>query len=146
MLRRTFVCLPALLMVTRPLLAAEKVFARGGAAIRGYDPVAYHLEQKPVKGEAEYRLDWKGHEWRFKSAANRDLFAADPEKYAPAYNGFCAYAVSEGYTASTVPEAWTIRDGRLFLNYSLSVRSTWLKDVDDRIAAGDRNWPGLSGS
>ena len=145
MLRRTFVCLPALLMVAPPLLAAEKVFSRGGAAIRGYDPVAYHLEQKPVKGDSAYQLEWKGYDWRFKSAANRDLFAADPEKYAPAYNGFCAYAVSEGYTASTVPEAWTIRNGRLFLNYSLSVRSTWLKDVDDRISAGDRNWPGLSG-
>ncbi len=145
MLRRTFVCLPALMLVSRPLLAAEKVFSRWGAAIRGYDPVAYHLEQKPVKGDAQYSLDWKGHEWHFKSAANRDLFAADPEKYAPAYNGFCAYAVSEGYTASTVPEAWTIHNGRLFLNYSLSVRSTWLKDVDDRISAGDRNWPGLAG-
>ena len=144
MLRRTFVCLPALLLVSRPLLAAEKVFARSGTAIRGYDPVAYHLESAPVKGDSQFSLDWKGHEWRFKSAANRDLFAADPEKYAPAYNGFCAYAASKGYIAPTVPQAWTIRNGKLYLNYSLSVRKTWLEDVDANIAAGDANWPKLA--
>ena len=124
--------------------AAEKVFADDGAAIRGYDPVAYHLDGAPVKGDARYAWRWKDHDWYFVSAANRDLFAADPERYAPAYNGFCAYAASRGYTAPTAPEAWTIRDGRLFLNYSLSVRDDWLEDIDANIAAGDRNWPKLS--
>ena len=124
--------------------AAEKVFADGGAGIRGYDPVAYHLDGAPTKGDARYIFRWKDHDWHFVSAANRDRFAADPEKYAPAYNGFCAWAASRGYTASTAPEAWTIRDGKLYLNYSLSVRESWLADVDANIAAGDRNWPSLS--
>lgn len=143
MLRRSFIGLLMSVVASQPLLAAEKVFTRGGAAIRGYDPVAYHLEKAPVKGERRFRYEWKGHEWRFKSVENRDRFIADPEKYAPQFNGFCAWAASQGYLASTVPEAWTIRDGKLYLNYSLSVRSTWLEDVDANIAAGDRNWPAL---
>lgn len=143
MLRRTVIGLLLSALASQPLLAAEKVFSRGGAAIRGYDPVAYHLEMAPVKGDSKYSYEWKGHEWRFKDAANRDRFIADPEKYAPRYNGFCAWAASQGYLASTVPDAWTIRDGKLYLNYSLSVRSTWLKDVDANIAAGNRNWPDL---
>lgn len=143
MLRRSFIGLLMSVVASQPLLAAEKVFTRGGAAIRGYDPVAYHLEKAPVKGERRFGYEWKGHEWRFKSVENRDRFIADPEKYAPQFNGFCAWAASQGYLASTVPEAWTIRDGKLYLNYSLSVRSTWLEDVDANIAAGDRNWPAL---
>ena len=143
MLRRAFVGLLLSAVASQSLLAAEKVFTRGGAAIRGYDPVAYHLEMAPIKGDSKFSFEWKGHEWRFKSAENRDLFIADPDKYAPRYNGFCAWAASQGYLASTVPEAWTIRDGRLYLNYSLSVRSNWLKNVDANIDAGDRNWPKL---
>ncbi len=143
MLRRSFIGLLMSVVASQPLLAAEKVFTRGGAAIRGYDPVAYHLEKAPVKGDRRFGYEWKGHEWRFKSVENRDRFIADPEKYAPQFNGFCAWAASQGYLASTVPEAWTIRDGKLYLNYSLSVRSTWLEDVDANIAAGDRNWPAL---
>lgn len=142
MLRRIFIGL-LLLLLAAPAVAAEKVFTKGGAAIRGYDAVAYHLEQKPVKGDARHSHRWKDHEWHFSSAANRDLFAADPERYAPRYNGFCAYAASKGYIASTVPEAWTLRDGKLYLNYSLSVQKTWLKDVGGNILAADQNWPEL---
>ena len=70
-----------------------------------------------------------------------DLFAADPEKYAPQYGGYCAWAVSQGYTASTDPEAWKIVDGKLYLNYSKSVQQTWEQDIPGNIAAGDGNWP-----
>ena len=143
MLRRSLIGLLLSIALVQPVAAAEKVFARGGAAIRGYDPVAYHLEMAPVRGDAKFSFEWKGHEWRFKDAANRDRFVSDPEKYAPRYNGFCAWAASQGYLASTVPEAWTIRDSKLYLNYSKSVRSTWLENVDANIAAGDRNWPDL---
>lgn len=119
------------------------VNASRGVAIKGYDPVAYFQESKPVKGTKQFIHEWMGAQWQFATAANRDLFAASPEKYAPQYGGYCAWAVSNNYTAETDPDAWTIRDGRLFLNYSKKVQEMWLKEVDERIAAGDRNWPGL---
>ena len=68
------------------------------------------------------------------------MFAANPEKYAPQYGGYCAWAVSQGYTASTDPEAWKIVDGKLYLNYSKSVQLTWEQDAAGNIAAADENW------
>ena len=114
-----------------------------GGAIRGYDPVAYHTEKKPVKGKRAHRLEWKGATWSFASAENRGLFKADPEKYAPRYGGYCAFAVSRGYTASIDPDAWSIVDGALYLNYSLGVRDQWSRDIPGNIAKGDANWPKL---
>lgn len=115
----------------------------GGVAIDGYDPVAYFSEGRPVEGSKEWSHDWNGATWRFASAANRDLFAKEPERYAPQYGGYCAWAVANGYTADIEPEAWTIRDGKLYLNYSLQVRDKWMGDVPGHIAKGDANWPKL---
>ena len=115
----------------------------GGVAIDGFDPVAYFTDGRPVEGSKAHSFDWQGATWRFASAAHRDLFAAAPEKYAPQYGGYCAWAVSNGYTADTDPEAWSIVDGRLFLNYSLEVRSKWEQDVPGNIGRADRNWPKL---
>ena len=114
-----------------------------GLAIRGYDPVAYHLEGRPFEGRSEHRLEWMGATWRFASASNRERFAADPERYAPRYGGYCAYAVANGYTASVDPEAWKIVDGQLYLNYSRSVQAQWEKDIPGHIERADQNWPGL---
>ena len=69
------------------------------------------------------------------------LRRAEPERYAPQYGGYCAWAVSQGYTASTDPEAWKIVDGKLYLNYSRSVQQKWEQDISGHIAAGDANWP-----
>ncbi len=123
--------------------AAEPIYAAGGVAIRGTDPVAYFSEGKPVAGSAEFSHSWKGVDWHFSSAENRDRFAADPESFAPRYGGYCAWAVANGYTASTVPEAWHIEDGKLYLNYSLGVRGKWLKDIPGNIERADGNWPRL---
>ena len=71
------------------------------------------------------------------------MFEGDPEKYAPQYGGHCAYAMSKGYVAPTVPEAWTIYEDRLYLNFSLRARELWLQDVPSNIALGDANWPKL---
>src|SRR5205085_9542520 len=67
--------------------------------------VAYFTESKPVKGDSDYSFEWNGAEWRFASAAHRDLFKADPVKYAPQYGGYCAWAVSRGYTAGIDPRS-----------------------------------------
>jgi YHS domain-containing protein len=121
----------------------DPVNKSGKTAIKGYDPVAYFTGSGPVKGSPQFPHQWMGAEWRFASAANRDLFAAAPEKYAPQYGGYCAYAVSENYTANIDPEAWKIVDGKLYLNYSKSVQKIWMMDQARRIAQADRNWPGL---
>ena len=86
---------------------------------------------------------YKRQTYHFASAAHREAFAADPTRYLPQYGGFCAWAVSRGYTAPTDPLAWRIVDGRLFLNYSRSVQRTWEQDASGNIRKGDTNWPGL---
>ena len=135
---------PIAVAFTRPALAAEPpVFSAGGAAINGFDPVAYFNDSKPVRGSKDIVHEWNGAEWRFASEANRDAFAADPEGYAPQYGGYCAYAVANGYTATTDPDAWTVHDGKLYLNFSKSVRRRWERDIPGNIAKGDANWPGV---
>lgn len=124
---------------------APAVNADNGVAVRGTDVVAYFTQGRPVQGRPEFSYEWHGATWRFASAANRDRFAADPEHYAPAYGGFCAFAVSEGATAPIDPQAWRIVDGRLYLNYSPSVQRQWAQDIPGRIARGNANWPRLSG-
>jgi YHS domain-containing protein len=110
-------------------------------AIEGTDPVAYFTEGRPVAGSADFEHAWMGATWRFASAEHLERFKADPERYAPQYGGFCAWAVAQGYTAKIDPEAWRIEDGRLFLNYSKAVQAQWAQDVPGNIAKGDRNWP-----
>lgn len=115
----------------------------GGVAIEGYDPVAYFTESRPVEGRKQWSHEWNGATWRFASAANRDLFAKEPERYAPQYGGYCAWAVANGYTAGIEPEAWAIRDGKLYLNYDLEIREKWMADVPGHVAKADANWPKL---
>ena len=127
----------------QPAAAGNIWFTGSEAAVRGYDAVAYFTEGRPVEGKRKFAHRWMDTEWRFASAVNRDLFAAKPEKYAPQYGGWCAWAVANGYTASTDPHAWKIVDGRLYLNYSKSVQRQWNGNIPDHIARGDRNWPGI---
>lgn len=117
---------------------------RDGLTLKGYDVVAYFTDGKPVQGSPAFTTSWRGATWRFASAANRDTFVAAPEKYAPQFGGFCAWAVSRNYTADVDPAAWRIVDGRLVLNYSLSIRAQFEKDTAGNLAKADANWPGLS--
>lgn len=112
----------------------------GGVAIRGYDPVAYLLEQRAAKGSAEFSGEYKGSVFHFKSAANRDLFLANPDRFAPQYAGYCAFGVSRGYKADAAPDAFTIADGKLYLNYNKEVQSRWSADMAGHIARGNANW------
>jgi hypothetical protein len=133
------------MMAVASAAAAQKaeIYADRAGAMRGYDPVAYFTENRPVKGAAAFTHQWKGATWRFASAENRARFAAAPEKFAPQYGGYCAYAVANNYTASIDPQAWRIVDGKLYLNYSLAVRETWAKDIPGNISKADANWPGV---
>ena len=137
---------PALMLTARPGFAAEpEIYSEGGIAIDGSDTVAYFAGNGPVSGGAGATVEYKGTTWRFANAANADQFAADPEAFAPQFGGYCAYAASLGYLAPTVPEAWTLHNGQLFLNASLRARQLWLRDIDGNIAKGRANWPGILG-
>jgi hypothetical protein len=114
-------------------------------AVGGFDPVAYFVDGKPVKGDKAFSLDHAGASWRFASAENRDRFAAAPERYAPQFGGYCAWAVSQGYTASGDPQYWKIVDGKLYLNYDASVQKKWEQDVPGFIMKANQNWPTVLG-
>jgi YHS domain-containing protein len=124
-------------------LQAQKssVFEQSGKAIRGYDPVAYFNEAKPVMGKAEIVYTWNNSNWHFSSQQNLDSFKTNPEKYAPQYGGYCAYGLSNGYKAPTSPDAWTIVNGKLYLNYNIQVRESWDKKREERIEKADKQWP-----
>jgi YHS domain-containing protein len=121
----------------------DPVYQHGGLAIRGYDAVAYHQQSAPVKGSSQFSYQWRGATWLFANAENRDRFQAEPDRYAPQYGGYCAYAVSKGRTASIDPEAWKIVDGKLYVNYSKGVQKKWEQDVPGNIVKADKNWPDL---
>ncbi|MDP6952090.1 MAG: YHS domain-containing (seleno)protein [Alphaproteobacteria bacterium] len=115
-----------------------------GNAVEGYDVVAYHLDGKPVEGSGDFEHEWEGATWRFASAEHRDLFAADPAKYAPAYGGYCAYGVSLGHKPNIDPEAWRIVDGTLYLNLNPGIQARWEKDIPGFIAKANDIWPTIA--
>lgn len=125
--------------------ASPQVFQVDKIAIRGADPVAYFTDEKPVAGSPDHAYDWNGATWHFANADNLMTFKDDPEKYAPVFGGYCAYAASKGYLAPTIPEAWTVYEDRLYLNANLRARELWLQDVPGNIAKGHGNWPGILG-
>ncbi len=112
-------------------------------ALDGYDAVAYFTEAKPVKGDKSFSTEYNGAQWRFASADNLAAFKTEPEKYAPQYGGYCAWAVSQDYTARGNPENWTIFEGKLYLNYNDEIQARWETDIPGFVAAGDENWPGV---
>jgi YHS domain-containing protein len=151
MLRRARIG-PALLVALAAVLAAPAAQAAADPiytgtlsdlAVSGYDPVAYFTDGKPVEGDRAHSYNWQGATWRFASAENLEKFKADPAKYAPQYGGYCAWAVSQGYTASADPQAWRVVDGKLYLNYNLDVKKTWEGDVPGNIAKANANWPAV---
>ncbi|MEM9899561.1 MAG: YHS domain-containing (seleno)protein [Pseudomonadota bacterium] len=112
-------------------------------AVQGHDPVAYFTEGAPVEGSKDFTTTYNGAEWRFASEENLNTFLADPDKYAPQYGGYCAWAVSQGYTAKGDANYWAIVDGKLYLNYNEKVQNDWSKDIPGFIQAANTNWPNV---
>lgn len=134
----------ALSAASLPASAAEPAIYTGlvrGVAVGGYDPVAYFKSGAPKRGSKSHATEWQGVTWRFASAENLAAFTKSPRSYAPQYGGYCAYAVSRNYTAKGDPLAWSVVGGKLYLNYSASVRATWSQDIPGNIAKGNGNWP-----
>lgn len=140
---RIIALVAAILFSPAALAQKPPVFSDRNGAIRGHDPVAYFDRKGPVKGSKQFSHPWRGATWYFASAENRDKFAAEPERYAPQYGGYCAYAVAQGYTADIDPSAWSIVDGKLYLNYSLRIRERWNKDIPGYISKADASWPAV---
>ena len=145
--RRTLLgAIAATPFIARPAFAATpEIFAIDGVAIRGVDPVAFFTQGAPVAGTPDHALMWKGAVWQFSTAETMAQFEADPAAFAPQYGGYCAFAASKGAIATTVPEAWTVHDGKLYLNYSTNVRKIWSQDIPGNIALADGNWPAILG-
>ena len=118
----------------------NRTFSTDHVAIRGYDPVSYFKEHRPVKGQSKFMYQHAGATWFFANMNNRNVFADNPDSYAPQYGGYCAYAMSKGFIAPTAPEAWTIHEDKLYLNYGLRVRDTWLEDISKNVRKADEHW------
>lgn len=134
------IVLAAILLVIAGCRHKSEIFTDSSQAIHGYDPVAYFTDARPVKGSKEFSYKWKGADWFFSSKDHLDSFAQNPEKYAPQYGGYCAYGCSNGRKVPTDPNAWTIVDGKLYLNKSLEVKEKWSKEQTERINKADINW------
>ena len=112
-----------------------------GQALQGYDPVAYFTDGKPTPGDAQFSTSHNGASYLFASAANRDAFVSDPDKYLPQYGGFCAFGTSLGKKFDGDPMSWKIVDGKLYLNSGEKPHQMWLEDVPGRIQQADTQWP-----
>jgi YHS domain-containing protein len=138
----------AITLMSQATLAAaiDPYFSTKEGAIQGYDPVAYFADQKAVKGDPAFHLDWQGATWYFASAAHRDAFRAEPEKFAPQFGGYCSFGVAHGYAPQTDPTAFAVVDGKLYLNYNHTVREKWNEDRENYVLKANQNWPGLKAS
>lgn len=122
------------------------VFATEAGAIQGFDPVAYFTQADAIKGSPDISYQHQGETWYFVSEEHRELFMTDPEKYTPQFGGYCAYGMSRGYKAQTEPQAWSIVDGKLYLNYNLEVRDIWNQDRAAYLEKAIQNWPTVKDS
>lgn len=121
----------------------EQFYAPGGVAIGGYDPVAYFTDGRAIVGSDQYRLKWRGVIWMFASAAHLEAFEMNPSAFAPQYGGHCAVAASEGQAAPSDPRAFSVHDGRLYLNFNERVLRVWEQDIPGFTARADAAWHAL---
>ena len=138
---RTFAVVAALLVTSFAWAGVETSTDRNGVILNGYDAVAYFTEGSPVKGNSKFSVVHDGATYRFSSAANRDLFKANPAKYTPAYGGYCAYGASLGKKFAVNGRAFEVVDGTLYVNKNESVYSTWSKDKPGNISKANGQWP-----
>ena len=142
MLRRTIlqgVVLSALLAM--PALAQDRPLV-----LKGYDPVAYFTDGKPVEGSTQYELVFDGQRYHFASAKHRDLFKANPDKYAPQFSGLCAMNLSRGVKRESDPRNWVISNGNLYVFASETGQQNFTKDAAAYTAKAGANWKTLKSS
>lgn len=121
-------------------------FAPGGIAMSGYDPVAYFTQGSPVEGTAEHSIVWRGATWYFVSSESQMFFEMNPLAYAPQFGGYCVYAVAEGHTAPTAPDAFFVRDGRLYFMHTATMVHQNQAKLGRIVAEAQDNWPAALGA
>jgi len=133
------------LLITPQAFAVDAINTTffGNLAIEGYDPVAYFTQNKAVEGNEKYQTKWMDANWRFSTVKNLTLFKENPEKYAPQYGGYCAYAVSQNSVAGIKPELFTIHNSKLYLNYNRNINKKWRQDRGQYIIDANQYWPQL---
>lgn len=129
----------SMMMMTPTLVNTDEE----GLAIHGYDPVAYFTAGAPTKGQASFSTTWNGATYHFASAANRDVFVAKPDTYAPQYGGYCAMGIAGGAKFDVDPDTWRVENGKLYLNKDKRTQTMWLRDVPGNIVKADTKWPGV---
>jgi len=139
------IAIAALSLLSTAALAGE-FFETDGVALRGYDPVAYFASAEPQKGQAQYSYEYKNSKFYFASDANQRAFITMPEKYAPQFDGYCAFGTAQGYKVSTQPDAFAIVKDKLYLNYDKKVQKIWQQDGPGNIQQAEKNWPEVSKS
>jgi YHS domain-containing protein len=133
----------ALSIVTQSIAGSTANLAKG-IILKGYDPVSYFNGAKPLKGNASIKTELEGVTYLFANQANRAEFLKSPQKYSPAYEGWCATAVAGGYKYDIDPENYKITNGRLFLFYKGwkgDAKKDWIKGEPNNIKTADANWP-----
>jgi hypothetical protein len=130
-------------IVPAELMAQGPASPKGRLTLKGYDPVAYFTDGKPTPGTAEFEYAWDGLLFRFASAAHRDLFKADPEKFAPQFAGSCAMSLTRGLKIEADPNNWTISNGKLFVFAGPGGPEKLLKDPSAAVTQAMANWSTL---
>lgn len=146
--RQVLRCLAALpvALAARPARAeAAAVFAVGGRAIGGIDPLGYFVEGRAIAGDPGIALMWRGALWLFATGEHRDRFEMAPAQWAPRFGGYCAYSLAQGALAGTDPEAWAVHEGKLYLMHDGAARAAWSRDAAAHLAAAEAHWPAILG-
>ena len=142
----TLLALVTLVGLLPTTVAAEKAISTtffGSKAMGGYDAVAYHTAKKAIKGKKSFMTNWKGANWLFTSAKNLRTFQAKPEKFAPQYGGYCAWAAAENKIVKADPTIFDLHNGKLYLNYNAKTQKDWNADRAGMIQRGNKNYPRL---
>ncbi len=137
-IRTTLLAIVALFGLAENAMAAD--YTNSTPAVQGYDVVSYQTGKRPIRGNGHFVAVYDGAAYQFSSADNQKLFENDPEKYIPAYGGYCAFGASVGKKFIGDPEVWRIVDGKLYLNLDTRIQAEWLKDVPGRIKTADAQW------
>ena len=129
------------------LLLGSGAVAQAGderLALKGYDPVAYFTENRPMVGDSQFQYEWDGAIYQFASATHLALFKADPDRYLPQYNNWCAASVAKGAKVYGNPEWWLVVDGHLYLFGKPIGPELMRKDPAAMKDEADKNWPKVS--
>ena len=97
-------------------------------ALKGVDPVSYFNPGKPARGNASIAYDFDEARYLFSSPKNKELFAANPDKYAPQFSGLCTTGLAFGKNAEADPSVFLVRDGKLYVFSSAEARDMVEKD------------------